>query len=103
MPERNAVDYGSAPVMPKQYDSWRIKVFGKQIYVIGGALECVEFEGAGRCRSVVAHHVWDDDTEVEGKQERDLVAPAEGKVGPAVNEEDGGSRRGRGGCEEIVV
>lgn len=34
---------------------------------------------------------------------RNLVAPAEGEVGPAVDEEDGGSRWGGGVCEEVVV
>ena len=38
----------------------------------------------------VAHTVQRDTAEAEGEEERDLVAPSEGKVRPAVDEDYGG-------------
>lgn len=43
MPEREAVDYGAAPVVPQKDDTWRVQVFGEQRHVVGGALEGVVF------------------------------------------------------------
>lgn len=51
----------------------------------------------------VSLHVWGDYAQAERGQEGDLVAPAEGEVGPAVDEEDGACLGGGGGCGEEVV
>jgi hypothetical protein len=59
----------------------------------------VGFRGIGLA---VTEHVWDDDTQAEREEVGGLVAPAEGEVGPAVNEEDGGGGRGGGVGEKVV-
>lgn len=61
-------------------------------------------EGLGGGGAAVAWEVGDDDPEVEMvHQVGDLIAPAEGEVGPAVEEEDGGFWGGGGLGEEVVV
>lgn len=84
--------------MPKQDNPRRIEVFGQFSHVGGGALKGVEFEGGRGGAVAVAHHVGDDDAEIEGEEEEDLVAPAETEVRPAVDEKDGGTGRGGGGA-----
>lgn len=65
---------------------------------VGGACLSGVLRGVG---VAVAEHVGDDDAEVEGEEVGDLVAPAEGEVGVAVDEEDGADGGGRG-AEEVV-
>ena len=60
-------------------------------------------KGRGRWYSAsVAHAVWCDDAEAEGEEEWDLVAPAHGEVGEAVDEEDGAFGWGRGCGVEVA-
>lgn len=39
----------------------------------------------GTHSSAIAHHIWRHDAEAQADQQRDLVAPAEAEVGPAVD------------------
>lgn len=94
----------AAPVVAEEDDVRGGEVGGEEGEVVGGALDGVCGEvGWGRGLAV-ADHVGGDDAEVEGEERGDLVAPAEGEVGEAVDEEDGGARGGAGRVgEEVVV
>ena len=72
-------------------------------HIVGCALGGVVFERLRGGGEVVAHHVRDNNAEVQGQEEGDLVAPAVGKVGPAVDQEDCSSRGGSGLGEKVVV
>ncbi len=78
-------------------------MFCQFCHIVGGAFEGVEFDGFGSGSLAIAHHVGDDDAEVHGEEDGNLVAPAKAEVGPAVNAEDGSpGRRGRR-CKEVMV
>jgi len=87
----------------EQDDARDGEVAGEGVEVVGGALEGVVGEGRGCGGEPVAHHVRGDDAQVEGQQEGDLGAPAEGEVGPAVDEEDGCNGGGGAGVQVVVA
>ena len=65
-------------------------MFAEGADVVGNALVSVVSERVGwGVGAAVAHAVWCDDVESQGGEEGDLIAPAEGDVGKAVDEDDG--------------
>lgn len=85
-------------------------VLGAEDFVDNGeairrdALGRVSGDGLWGGSTAVAREVRDDDAEVQVVDEvRDLIAPAEGEVGPTVEEEDGTLSGGGGFGEEVVV
>jgi hypothetical protein len=73
-------------------------------YVGCDAFVGVVGEGVGRgVGAAVAHTIWGDDVEAEGGQEGNLIAPAKGEVGEAMNQNDGTSVGGRKGARRVQV
>lgn len=82
MVERDAVHDGSAPIVATEDDGRDADGFGEGRHVVAGRFvgEGAEFLGGGGAG--VSLHVWSDDAEVQGLEGGDLIAPAEGHVGP---------------------
>ena len=76
---RCAVDDRSAPVVAAEDDGLAAELVGQLGDVVAHASVAVVPEGVGRCVGpAVAHAVRCDDSEAEGEEEGDLVAPAHG-------------------------
>ena len=85
----NAVDDGSSPVMASQHDLRSIELGSESSNVVGCALVGIVFDFFWSIGTAVAHHVWYDNAEAEGDEERNLIAPSKTEIGPAVDQEDG--------------
>ena len=114
MPQRDAVDDHASPIVPAEDDAGAAELARELGNVVGDALAAVELDvfgdaggGAGvdggGVGAAEAHEVRGDDAVAEREEEGNLVAPAEGEVGPAVDEEDGVGEALGGDTEEVVV
>ena len=75
--------------MPAQNHLINAQLPAQLPHVVRRPLEAIQRDAlgrdTGRVGAAVAEHVWADDAVVLGEEEGDLIAPAEGEVGPAVD------------------
>lgn len=102
VPLRDTPDRRAAPVVAADDDPWDGELRGDARYGVGVGFEGVVFQVRGEARVAVAHGVEGDDAQTEGGQEGDLVAPSEGDVWVAVDEEDSASLGAGGGGIPVV-
>lgn len=88
-PLRGPVDYDPSPVVSAEDDFRGADGFGDPGYGVGMILESEVLDFRGGACLAVAHAVNGDATEAQGEEHRDLVAPGEGYVWEAVDQDNG--------------
>lgn len=108
LPLRNAIHRRAAPVVPAEHDARRAELLAQRLDGVGVRLEAEVAQVRRRARVAVAHAVECDAAEAEAGEERDLVAPGEGAVWEAVDQDRGalllaaGDREVEVGWEDVV-
>lgn len=88
LPLRDAVHRRAAPVMAAEDDGGGAKLGGDGLDGVRVGLEAEVLQVRRGACVAVAHAIEGDGAEAEGVEERDLVAPGEGAVREAVDQED---------------
>lgn len=102
LPLRNAIHRRAAPVMAPEHDGLRAEGLRDGLDGVSVRFEPEVAQVGGRARVAIAHAVERDAPEAQAREQRDLVAPSEGAVREAVDEDRGALLAGGAGGEVEV-